>query len=608
MTQLEIFLQWLARRRIAWWAALVGILLALPSVFTGRQTEDHYHFRAIRDGVIQPPRSLNLFNYISGNVSGIYGLKDFGTVPWFTLQDYKVSFWRPLTSLTHWVDYHYFPGAPWLAHLQSLAWYAALILAVSALYRRRIGVPWVAALASLLYAVDDAHAHPVGWLANRNAILATLFGVIAILAHDTWRRSASVEGQAGSGSAKRYLGAIGAPLSLGVGLLCGEFAVGAVGYIVAHALLLEGSGKSRALGALRRVAVMLPSLAVVAVWLFYYRKLGHGTYGTDFHLDPLGDTGRFVAESLWRLPALSAGQLFGVDCEAWWRHSPKFLYSLAVVTSAIIALFLWWLRPTLRERTARFWLLGAALATLPACAAMPQDRLLFFTGIGGMALVSLAVRQAIEQTKSVVGPRHVVGRVVAFGLLLVHGVVAPMTFPQRTLIMYRFGSELDRVAERLMWSHPNSDEHLVLIGGPSYFYVASLVGLRATRNLRVPRHIRMLHAGEGPVVLKRQTEQQLVLDAPNGFYSDPFDGTYRGHQYPMKPGDGLQLAGMLIIVRAIDSDGVPTRLEVNLQRPVKRGNYHFVRWYPPNPGDDNGQFLSLKLPEVGQSVELPSGY
>ncbi|MEZ4231825.1 MAG: hypothetical protein R3B89_21800 [Polyangiaceae bacterium] len=601
MSQLEAFLVWLGKRRVGWWAALLGMLLALPSVFTGLQTEDHYHFSAVQHGVVDPPWRVNLFNYISGNVSGIYGLKDFGTIPWFTLKDYKVSFWRPLTSFTHWVDYHYYPSAPWLAHVQNLAWYALLILAVTALYRRLLASPWLVALSSLLYAMDDAHAHPVGWLANRNAILATLFGVIALLAHDVWRRATGP-------SWVRYLAAVLAPVSLGLGLLCGEFAIGALGYVAAHSLLLEPRGNSRSMGVLRRVLVLLPSLCVLGIWFFYYRKLGHGTYGTDFHLDPLGDTGRFALESLWRLPALIAGQLFGIDCEAWWRHSPLVVYSLAAVASVFILAFLWWLRHSLRDPSARFWLLGAVLSTLPACAAMPQDRLLFFTGVGGMAIVSIAVRQALEQSRQLDAPRHLLGRMVTFALLLVHGVVAPMTFPQRSLIMYRFGNELDRVAERLMWSHPNSDEQLVLVGGPSYFYVASLIGLRATRNMRVPRHVRMLHAGRGPVTLERQTERQLILEAPHGFYSDPFDGTYRGHQYPMQVGEGLQLAGMLIIVRGVDAEGVPTRIEVNLQRPVKRGNYHFMRWLPPRPGDDNGQFLTFKLPEVGGSVEFPSGY
>ena len=33
MSQLEAFLVWLGKRRVGWWAALLGMLLALPSVF-----------------------------------------------------------------------------------------------------------------------------------------------------------------------------------------------------------------------------------------------------------------------------------------------------------------------------------------------------------------------------------------------------------------------------------------------------------------------------------------------------------------------------------------------------------------------------------------------
>lgn len=596
-------MSWLGGLRYARWAALLGMLLGVASVFTGRQTEDHYHFSAIRGGGVQPPYRLNLFNYIDGNIGGIYNLKDFGTVPWFTLPDYKVSFWRPVTSFTHWVDYHYFPDSPWLAHCHSLLWYGALILAAAQLFKRLLPLPWMAALATFFYAIDDAHAHPVGWLANRNAILATLCGVLAIVAHDAWRGAGAIS------KLRRALAALLAPVALAVGLGCGEFAVGAVGYLAAHALFMDRVAGDTQLSGLRRwltrALVVLPSLLVTGGWLFLYRKLGHGTYGTDFHLDPVADTARFSLQALWRLPALIAAQLFGIDSEAWWRLEPSTQYLLGALISLLIALFFYWLRSSLRSSQSRFWLVGMLLATLPACAALPQDRMLFFTGLGGLALICIAVRQYLERPA---GHTHPAPAALIAALLLLHLVIAPITFPQRSLIMHRFGHELDRVGQDLMWKHPNDQEHLVLLGGPSYFYVASTLGLRATRKQRVPRHIRMLHAGRGPLKLTHSATQQLILEAPHGFYSDPFDGTYRGHQYPMKVGEGLQLTGMLIIVRGVDAQGVPTKIEVNLQRPVQRGNYHFMAWRRAIPGGPDGRFHDVPLPPVGESVELPSGY
>ena len=51
-----------------------------------------------------------------------------------------------------------------------------------------IGLVAAAALAALLYVIDDARGMPVGFIANRNALLATVFGVLSLIAHDRWRR------------------------------------------------------------------------------------------------------------------------------------------------------------------------------------------------------------------------------------------------------------------------------------------------------------------------------------------------------------------------------------------------------------------------------------
>ncbi len=66
-------------------------------------------------------------------------------------------------------------------HLHSLLWLGALVVAAALLYRRILGPTWVAGLAALLYAVDDAHAAPAAYIANRNALIATCFGVLCLL-------------------------------------------------------------------------------------------------------------------------------------------------------------------------------------------------------------------------------------------------------------------------------------------------------------------------------------------------------------------------------------------------------------------------------------------
>ena len=60
------------------------------------------------------------------------------------------------------------------------------------LYRRLFGregrgALWAAGLAALLYALDDAHSLSTAYLANRNALLATFFGLLSLYCHVRWR-------------------------------------------------------------------------------------------------------------------------------------------------------------------------------------------------------------------------------------------------------------------------------------------------------------------------------------------------------------------------------------------------------------------------------------
>ena len=101
--------------------------------------------------------------------------------------DFRMSFWRPLSSLTHVLDHVLWPRSFVLAHAQSMLWFAALLAVVAVLYRR-FHVPWIAHLALLLYALDDARGWVLGWVANRNALVAATLAFAALAVHDRVRR------------------------------------------------------------------------------------------------------------------------------------------------------------------------------------------------------------------------------------------------------------------------------------------------------------------------------------------------------------------------------------------------------------------------------------
>jgi hypothetical protein len=182
------------RLRIRLWAALsspraallvvsAGVLLTAASVANGIAMDDRFQQAMVRgySPLVRAP--WDLYRFLSGDPSELRGLMDLGLLPWFTLPEVKTAFFRPLSSLSVYADYALLPSWPWLFHLESIALYAALIALVFALYRALMPDRVVAALAALLFAVDDAHGLPVGWLANRNALFAGVFGVAALVFH-----------------------------------------------------------------------------------------------------------------------------------------------------------------------------------------------------------------------------------------------------------------------------------------------------------------------------------------------------------------------------------------------------------------------------------------
>src|SRR5207244_923142 len=214
-------------------------------------------------------------------------------------------------------------------------------------------------LALALFAVDDAHAPVVGWIANRNALVALAIMLAALLLHDHWRREG--DGRAG----------LAAHACFALGLSGGEAAMTSIPYFCAYALCLE-QGKT-----LARLQSLLGYGALFVAWRVVYAQLGYGVSGSGLYVDPTSAPLSFA----WLLPSRLLVLLQGLFAAPWsdfWE-----LYPLAspVLKPAVGGLGLLLLSgllvlawPVLRSRrAARFWSCGALGAILPACASFPHD-------------------------------------------------------------------------------------------------------------------------------------------------------------------------------------------------------------------------------------------
>ena len=158
----ERIVKWLSGRYLPIWVAGIGALLVLPSLGGGLILDDYHHYLVMRDpeNLVQCIRSrMDLFRFVDAPEQ-IDQMVDVGLFPWWTGRDSKAAFWRPLSSLTHLLDYTLWPNSPPLMHLQSVLWYAALCASAALLYRGIFPVRWVAGLAAVLFAIDATHATP----------------------------------------------------------------------------------------------------------------------------------------------------------------------------------------------------------------------------------------------------------------------------------------------------------------------------------------------------------------------------------------------------------------------------------------------------------------
>jgi ABC-type multidrug transport system permease subunit len=92
------------------------------------------------------------------------------------------------------VDYRLFPDLVRLMRIHHLLWFSGVVFLVAVLYRRLIGPSWVAALAVIMFLIDDNNFFPLLLIAHRNSFLALVFGLLCTLCHHHWRENNSMAG------------------------------------------------------------------------------------------------------------------------------------------------------------------------------------------------------------------------------------------------------------------------------------------------------------------------------------------------------------------------------------------------------------------------------
>ncbi|MGB0716501.1 MAG: hypothetical protein ACPGXK_11515, partial [Phycisphaerae bacterium] len=130
--------RWLSSPHLPTAGIFLAILICSPSIWHGWQVDDYTHQLSIVGHPdipeFQRPFSL-LFDFVDGKPGTVTSMMEQGRLPWWTNPELKLSFYRPVTGFTHWLDYQLWPASPALMHIHSLVWFALAIYLTCVLYR-----------------------------------------------------------------------------------------------------------------------------------------------------------------------------------------------------------------------------------------------------------------------------------------------------------------------------------------------------------------------------------------------------------------------------------------------------------------------------------------
>ncbi len=606
--------------------ALAAIVVSLPAVGTGFLNDDFMH-RSILAGPsvaadrlsergLMPDGSGRLGYAMSHLFVAVHPqenlqlLKNYGALPWWTYDGFRVAFWRPMASFTHWLDYRLFPQSPSMMHFHNILWFAAAILAVAILYRRiastrpsgsadrspAAGVQWLGGLAALLYLLDDNGFFPTMWIANRNLLISLFFGVLTLIAHDWWRQG------------HWRPGVVVAPACLLASVLATEGGIATFAYLFAYEIAL-GHGRI-----FRRVLTLAPAAVVIVVWRLVYNLQGYGASGGGFYFDPVREPLDYAVAVLFRGPFFLGGQWTGAPADLYGYLPPAgktLVWALLAVLSVLIPIVL---ASLLRvNRRARFWLIGMYVSALPVCATVPMGRAMLFLAIGAFGLVAEYLGGWLAKDRWVPAQgwmRRLCGAlfIVLFAVHLPLAAAGRLTAPHVTAVMQRKMAE----TQDLTPAATLEGQDLIVVNAPNPVSFLYDPYRRAWKGQSLPRGVRVLAPGFNTVDVTRTGPQRVIvraasdslLDCQRGKRMDfaffyRYLGDVRSREHPLGVGDRISLPRMQVEVLAVDSRGFPVEAAFEFDVPLEDSSLKWVQW-----DWDRDVYRSFPVPAQGGSVRL----
>ncbi len=567
----------------------LGVLVHLPSLGWGFMWDDFYHQLVLNDEL--PGLRATAWNLYDFDLRAQAGavLYDVGLPPWWIDRDFYVRFLRPVTSASLVLDHAlYGRWAPGY-HMTSLALFAVVL---GLAWRLLLGLgltPRAALIGLLLLAIEDSWTLPVGWPANRNALLATLFCLATVLCALRYARRPTLWWLLAT-----FAGQILAFGSKESGLVAGPLAALTL-WLQAEPLRSRPWG--RALIALAGQSALWRLAAVGFAMLAVYVSLGYGAnslaYTAPWH-SPATTLTRLSAV----IPAAFYSLFIGLGTDLLMAR-PEALTFIQLTAPLLIPLGAWVIvSATGGSRLLAFAAAWVLLSCVVEVGGELNDRLWVNAAVGSSIIAGVFLDHLLR-TRPAFAPRTAAawltacviaqaGLIAAPGINLFRGSVlvllgrsdteanltAPIPSAPRPLDVIAFNARTSLQALGLlpMWrfEHPGDDVR----------FFAVQYGRRAVQVCRVDAQTLEVSSAESP------------------FANGMIERLFRTTDAPRPVGSQITTVSPRVTVTELGDGGYRT-IRLEFAEPLESPRYCWIAF-------ENGAYRRITLPLIGERILLPN--
>lgn len=477
------------------------------------QTDEAYNTAALKSSGIladMPTGDFeftikNQFNFFDPAVGNDQSMLEYGALPWWTKEGALLHLFRPVASITHWIDYQLWPNSSALMFAHNLLVFLLGLVAIYHLYKSLGLSRPVAMFAILLIGLDLGTAQALGWIAGRNAFLVWALTALVVMSYHK-----------GLNSKTWYVLAL---IFYVTALFTAEAAISIAGYLGAYMFTLDRRAWKH------RLFYILPFAVMTVLWRIWYQSEGYGSLYIGQYIDPGRSLVDFISHGVTHYPILFWHLFAGTDgAEGLLNYNGSIYFSIFSAFSMALLIF-YLLRISKHQAIVRFFLLASLFSLVPGLALSYSDpRVLLIPSIAGFALIGFFVREVCLHSKTLFTNRPirwVANLILAFFLFIHIALSGIASITVNSVLLLDALPENNRhevYADITNQKEYNlQDKRVVLLNAPDLFGLMYLPYYYAYSEIALPQSIRTLSSGLNTVSLTRVGENKLLVEPYGGF-------------------------------------------------------------------------------------------